>query len=504
MIFKKKSLKILFVATEAAPFARVGGMGSVMHDLPVALANLGNDVRIFIPKYLGVGDGMKLVNEISDLKVPTNNKEKDEFLNCNVWKWVTEGKKEDSVTAYFLDNQEYFGSRANIYGYADDPLRWAILSKGALEFLKFSSWMPDIIVSNDWHTGFLPNYLKLDYKEIPKFKDVSSIFCIHNLHFQGNFRHKYAEEKDLDDGVLALPAFEDPKLLQINGMRRGIMYSDAINTVSPTYAKEILTPELGEGLDKLLNERKENLFGIINGIDYKVWGIPADKLLASTFSVNDLEKRIKNRIKLAKDLNLEINNETFVIGILSRMSAQKGFDLLNPVLESLLRELDIALVVVGEGDPRYMEFFNELAQKFPKKVSVNFRFDAYLPHLVFAGVDSVLIPSKFEPSGLTQMEAMHYGAVPIVRKTGGLADTVVDYTQENKESNGFVFTKFDSFSMLISIMRAFENFRNKSVWTKLQKAGMQRDFSWNRSAKEYMKLFEKVKSFSKNNNAPRN
>ncbi|MFA6463680.1 MAG: glycogen/starch synthase [Candidatus Paceibacterota bacterium] len=499
MIFKKKSLKILFVATEAAPFARVGGMGSVMHDLPVALANLGNDVRLFIPKYLGVGKGMKLTEEIKGLEVPTENKEKEKFFNCDIWKWQTEGKKEDSVTTYFLDNQEYFGSRANIYGYADDPLRWALLSRGALEFLKSSEWMPDIIVSNDWHTGFLPNYLKSYYADLPKFKDVSSIFCIHNLHFQGNFRHKYAEEKDLDEGLSLIPAFEDPKLLQINGMKRGIIYSDAINTVSPTYAKEILTPELGEGLDNLLNERKEDLFGIINGIDYRVWGINADKLLASNFSANDLEKRIKNRKKLVEDLNLEITDETFIIGILSRMSAQKGFDLLNPVLKSLLRELDIALVIVGEGDPRYMEFFNELSEKFPKRVSVNFRFDPYLPHLVFAGVDSVLIPSKFEPSGLTQMEAMHYGAVPIVRKTGGLADTVVDYRQEDKESNGFVFCKFDSFSMLISVMRAYENFRNKSVWTRLQKAGMKRDFSWNRSAKEYMVLFNKVKSLPKSN-----
>ncbi len=497
MIFKKKPLKILFVATEASPFARVGGMGSVMHDLPVALAHLGNDVRLFIPKYLGVGNGMNLKMEIEGLEVPTENKEKEKFFHCNVWRWETGGKKEDSVTTYFLDNQEYFGSRANIYGYADDPLRWALLSRGVLEFLKTSAWMPDIIVSNDWHTGFLPNYLSLYYKGLPKFNDVSSIFCIHNLHFQGNFRHKYADEVDLDDGVLPIPAFEDPKLLQINGMRRGIMYSDAVNTVSPTYAKEILTPELGEGLDKLLIEKKENLFGIINGIDYRVWGIPADKLLAATFSANNLGKRIKNREKLVKDLKLKINDDTFIIGILSRMSAQKGFDLLNPVLKSLLRELDIALVIVGEGDPRYMEFFNELAEKFPERVSVNFRFDPYLPHLTFAGVDSVLIPSKFEPSGLTQMEAMHYGAVPIVRKTGGLADTVVDYSQENKESNGFVFCKFDSFSMLISVMRAYENFRNKAVWESLQKAGMKRDFSWDRSAKEYMNLFEKVKSFPK-------
>ncbi|MEI6478932.1 MAG: glycogen/starch synthase, partial [bacterium] len=379
------------------------------------------------------------------------------------------------------------------------PIRWALLSRGVLEFLRFGSWMPDIIVSNDWHTGFLPNYLKAYYSPLPKFKDITSVFCIHNLHFQGNFRHKFADEIDLDDGRSPIPAFEDPRLLQINGMRRGIMYADAINTVSPTYAKEILTPEYGEGLCNLLVERKENLSGIINGVDYRVWEINDDKLLASTFSAKDLNKRNANRKKLAQNLNIEIEDSTFVIGILSRMSSQKGFDLLNPVLKSLLRELDIALIVVGEGDQRYMEFFNELALKFPKRVSVNFRFDPLLPHLVFAGVDSVLIPSKFEPSGLTQMEAMHYGAVPIVRKTGGLADTVVDYTPYNKESNGFVFSKFDSFSMLISVMRAYENFRNKAVWQRLQQAGMRRDFSWDRSAREYEALFNKVKDIPKLN-----
>ena len=499
MMFKKKSLKILFVSTEAAPFARVGGMGSVMHDLPVALSNLGNDVRIFIPKYLDVGKDLKFSMEIKDLEVPTENKEGDPFLFCNVWKYEPQGAKGDAVTAYFLDNQEYFGSRANIYGYADDPIRWALLSRGVLEFLRFSDWMPDVIVSNDWHTGFLPNYLKIYYSALPKFKDVSSIFCIHNLHFQGNFRHKFAEEIDLDAGHSPIPAFEDPRLIQINGMRRGIMYADAINTVSPTYAKEILTEEYGEGLKDLLIERKEDLSGIINGIDYRVWEISGDKLLASKFSADSLDKRIANRLKLAENLNIEVTDNTFIIGILSRMSAQKGFDLLDPVLESLLRELDIAFVIVGEGDQRYMEFFNGLAEKFPKRVSVNFRFDANLPHLFFAGVDSVLIPSKFEPSGLTQMEAMHYGAVPIVRKTGGLADTVVDYAQGNKEVNGFVFSKFDSFSMLISVMRAYENFRNKSVWNNLQKTGMKRDFSWDRSAREYMDLFYKVKNLPKKN-----
>ena len=377
MIFRKKSLKILFVATEAAPFARVGGMGSVMHDLPLALSRLGYDVRLIIPKYLNVGKDLKLTPKLRGLEVPTNNKEKEQFFFCDVWKLQAEGKKDDAVTTYFLDNQEYFGSRANIYGYADDPIRWALFSRGTLEFLRFSEWMPDIIVTNDWHTGFLPNYLKSDYSHLPKFKDVSSVFCIHNLYFQGNFRHRFADEVDLDDGRSPIPAFEDARLLQINGMRRGILYADAINTVSPTYAKEILTAEYGEGLNELLIERKENLFGIINGIDYRVWEIIDDKLLAASFSEKNLDRRIENRKKLAQNLNLAISDSTFVIGILSRMSAQKGFDLLNPVLKSLLRELDIALVVVGEGDQRYMEFFNELAENFP----VEFLLTFVLTHL---------------------------------------------------------------------------------------------------------------------------
>lgn len=490
-MFKKSALKILFVATEAAPFAKVGGLGSVMYSLPIAIKRQGHDARVMIPRY-GIIDSAayKLTMEKEGLIVPTGNAgEKNEIL-CNVKKYTPDPKKsEHPVTTYFLENQEYYEQRTNVYGYGDDPVRWALFCKGILEFLKVSEWQPDVIACSDWPTGFLPNYLYVDYANDPILSKITTTFIIHNLYHQGIFDHKFVQEEDRDEGHDALPSFDNPKLLKANGMRRGIMYADVISTVSATYAEEILTPEYGEQLEELLAKRRTVLHGILNGIDYEMWNPEKDSLLPHRFSVSSLKERAKNKAALQERFGLPQEPNAFLVGIVARLLKQKGFDLLYSTMEPALKELPIQLVLVGEGDPDSMGYFQDLAGKFPGQVAVHLKFDGELPRLIFAGSDAVLVPSRFEPSGLTQMEAMRYGCVPIVRKTGGLADTVENYDALKNTGTGFVFAPFDSLAFLISLVRAVSAFTNKKEWEKLQKRAMKKDFSWENSAKQYAELF---------------
>ena len=280
-------------------------------------------------------------------------------------------------------------------------------------------------------------------------------------------------------------------------MRRGIIYADVISTVSPTYAREILTEEFGEGLDRLLNERKSRLFGVLNGINTESLDPETDKDLVANYSVKNLDRRLENQVALQKQFGLPANKDSFVIGMVGRMDEQKGFDILIQVLGPLMDNIDFQFVIVGEGSPGYRTYFEELKNKYPDRVRTHFSFDARLPRMIFGGADAVLIPSLFEPSGLVQMEAMRYGCVPIVRKVGGLADSVTDFKPEAGEGTGFVFEKYDPFSLTIAIVRAHELYRQKNEWSKLIKRTMAEDFSWEKSAREYIKLFEMALRFHK-------
>ncbi|MBI2673828.1 MAG: glycogen synthase [Candidatus Zambryskibacteria bacterium] len=488
----KKSLKILFVATEAAPFVKVGGLGSVIYSLPRALRELGHDARVIIPKYLSVDENIyKLKLDFKGLEVPTGNENEPAHLVCNVKRYDPKKKDTDPVTTYFLENQEYYEQRANVYGYADDAVRWALLCRGALEFVRLhSNWTPDVVVSSDWQTGLVANFLKTVYKNDPVLSKIASVLTIHNLYFQAMFDHKFVSEMDFDDGHSSIPGFNSPRLEHLNGMRRGIIYSDVINTVSPTYAKEIMTEEYGELLDDLLRERRAVLSGILNGIDYDLWNPEIDANIESTYDSKHLDLRCKNRTALQERFRLPIDKNAFIVSIVGRLTKQKGLDLLLHVMETLLNELPIQLIVVGEGE--FMGFFHDLESKYPEKVATHLKFDNVLPHLVFAGVDAVLVPSQFEPCGLVQMEAMRMGAIPIVRKTGGLADSVEDYNPNKETGTGFTFERFDSSSLMISFVRAFENFRDKKDWRALQKRAMAADFSWISSAKKYIALFQRA------------
>jgi len=487
----KKPLKVLFVAAEVHPYATVGGLGMVIFSLSRALKKMGVDCRIFMPKY-GSIDEKKYKTEVifEGLKVPTDETtEEKKFLICNV---KTHLPAEPDVPVYFLENMEYYEKRSNVYGYSDDPIRFALLSRGVLEFLRQSNWVPDVINCSDWHTGSLPNYLKTVYSQDPVLSKIKTVFSIHNLAHQGVFDHRFVSQMDFDDGKSPIASFFSDKLAKQNFMRRGIIYSDLINTVSETYAQEIMTPEYGEKLDDLLKEVRTKVFGILNGLDYEQMNPATDKLIPFDFSISNLRERIKNKTHLQKEFNLGCSQDAPILGMVTRLDEQKGIDLLFPILETLVSEFNCQFVIVGGGESKYRSFFEEISKKFPQKIGCHLMSDFNLPRHIFAGCDIFLVPSRFEPCGVSQMEAMRYGAIPVVRKTGGLADTVEDFDPKNNTGTGFVFEKFSSYALFGAIVRASETYKYKKIWQELMKRAMKADFSWEASAQKYLNLYKKA------------
>jgi len=488
---REQKLRVLFVAPEAAPFVKVGGLGEVMRSLPKNLRALGHDARVFIPKYASFDvEKYPLHLEFEGLRVASSEEEDIHGLFVsNVLRYDNDSGE---TTAYFLENMEYYEKRANVYGYADDAVRWALLSRATLEFLRHSSWRPDVIVSADWQTGLISNYFHTIYKKDPKLSSIAIVFSIHNLFFQAMFDHHFVSEMDYDSGREAIPPFNDSRLLKLNFMRRGIMHADVINTVSPTYAQEITTPEYGEGLNEILSERRSRLLGILNGIDTDVYNPETDPHIEFHYGPNNLGLKGKNKTVLQRKFNLPASKNAPLFGIVSRLTDQKGLGLLMDAGESLLENFDIQLVVVGSGEGHFMNFFQELAKKYPEKVGIHLDYDETLAHVVYAGADAIIIPSRFEPCGLTQMEAMRYGVVPVVRKTGGLADSVINYNPQTQEGTGFVFEKFDARAFYGAMVRAIENYHYPEFWRGIQKRAMKTDFSWTKSAREYVNLFKEA------------
>ena len=488
-ILPPKRLKILFVASEAAPFAKAGGLGDVMYSLPLALKKLGHDARVMIPRY-GTIDPAKynLKMEIEGLKVPTDQPIDYPYLICNVKKY----SGRTAVPTYFLENMEYYEKRANVYGYSDDHIRWILLCRGAIEFLKKSSWVPNIIVASDWQTGLIPNYIKTVYHQDPVVSKIPIVFGIHNLRYQGMCDFRFIQESERDSGREPLPDFFNPRLAKLNWMLRGIMYSDSIVVVSPTYAKEILTPKYGEGLDKILAEKQHKIYGILNGIDYNKYDPEKCPNVPVHYTIRTIKRKKENKIHLQKRLGLPQNREIFVVGIVSRFTDQKGFDLLGQIINPLFKNLDFQLAVLGDGDPRYKEMIQKAKEEFSEKIGYFFGFDVALPNLIFAGADAILVPSKFEPCGIVQMQAMKCGCIPIVRKTGGLADTVEDFNPIEEKGNGFVFEDYDPWALFTTIIRAKTTFDFKPLWAKLIKQAMRKDFSWRKSAKKYLEVFYRL------------
>jgi len=483
-------LKVLLVAPEISPYANVGGLSRVAAYLSRALLELGHDVRLFMPKF-GFIDEEKYPMTMAKkgLKIPTGATDKPHLI-CNVKVNTVPG----GASTYFLENMEYYEKRANVYGYSDDPLRWALLSRGALEFLRHHrEWQPQIIHGNDWQTGFIPNYLSTAYEKDRPLLPLATVFTIHNLMYQGMFDHRTISELDFDDGRSQIASFFSKRLNKQNFMRRGIIYADVVSTVSRAYAKEMLTPEYGEGLHRLLLEVRSKLFGVTNGIDYDEFNPATDRLLHTNYDVHRLERRLQNKIALQREFDLPEDEKAFAVGVVGRLSAQKGFDLLLRVLVHFLKEFrEVQFLQVGGGDSQFIEILKKLKQDFPTQVGIHPLPNFTLPRLIFSGCDVIPLPAKFEPCGIVQLEAMRYGAIPIVRATGGLKDTVENFDPRRDAGTGFVFEDYEPWPLFAKLVQAYELFRQPVIWRGLQKRAMQTDFSWKASAKEYVELYRKA------------
>jgi starch synthase len=490
-----KKLKILFVTSEVVPFVKTGGLADVSSALPQRLAELGHEVRIVVPKYGAVDDRKFKIHEVvrlKDLKINIGDKE----VLFSLRSCFLPGQK-IRVQIYFLDNQEYFGGRSSLYvdpmtgeDYPDNDERFVLLCRAVFELISKLGWIPDIIHCNDWQCGLVPAYLKTMFKDNEQFQQFKTLFTIHNLSYQGIFPASSFKKTALPDNLNSEKGILHNK--KLNFMKAGLMFSDVINTVSETYAKEISKDDnLGEGLSSVLAKRKNDLYGIINGIDIRAWNPEKDKHIPKKYSLKNLKNKIDNKKELTKKFNFEFNESVPIVGIISRLYDSKGMDLIQSAFDNLM-SLDIQMVLLGTGDRKYHSFFNKMASKYPNKFACFLGFDDTLAHLIEAGADMLLMPSKFEPCGLNQMYSLVYGTVPIVRETGGLADTVTEYSEKSGEGTGFVFKKYNKTDLLAEFKSALNIFKDKDSWTKIMKNGMKSDFSWTSSAKKYIELYKRI------------
>jgi len=474
-----RPLKILLVAAEVAPFAKVGGLADVAGALPKALKAMGHDVRVVMPRYGSIDvDKFGLRKVVTNLGVPLAHQP----VNAD----VLEGRIGGEVPIYFIDNPQFFG-REGMYGFWDDDARFIYFSRAALEMLRPLDFQPDVIHVNDWHTAVIPNMLARLYPADPFFADVATVLTIHNLAFQGVFGYGTLHLADLEQWGLIKPGM--PGLDEIvNLLGRGLYFSDAVNTVSNRYAEEILTPEYGEKMDPLLRVFRSKLHGIINGIDYEVFNPSADPSIAAHYDIGSVARKVENKLALQKEVGLPEDPAIPVIGLISRLYDQKGLDLIANIMWGLMR-LNLQLVVLGAGDARYEEMFRAAARDNPQKVAATIGFKPVLAQHIYAGSDMFLMPSRFEPCGLGQLISLRYGTIPIVRATGGLADTIDDWDPVRQTGNGFVFSAYDHWDLFAQVVRALETFRQPQLWQRLQATAMSTDVSWANSAQKYVRLY---------------
>ena len=475
-------MKILFVSTEVQPFAKTGGLADVSLALPKALRDKGEDVRIILPKYgdmplnyasktnliasFGVGVGWR--NQYCGL----------EYLNyCG-------------IPVYFIDNEYYF-KRPGCYGYFDDGERFAYFCRAVMESVKYmDNFHPDIMHCNDWQTGMIPVFLKDVYSGRPEFANTHSVFTIHNLKYQGIFSPSVLEE------LLGLSPlyYSEDKLKYHDGisfMKGALVFSDKITTVSETYAKEIQTAYYGEGLDGLLRQMSYKLSGITNGIDYENNNAKTDPNIAENYTFRSISKKAINKADLQQAAGLPADPDVPIISMVTRLVRQKGIDLITRVMEEMLK-MDIQFILLGTGDADYQDFFEYYASSYPGKVSAIIDFDNAMASKIYAGSDIFLMPSLFEPCGLSQMIAMAYGTLPLVRETGGLKDTVMPYNEFTGEGNGFSFTNYNAHDMLNVIEYAVSQYQDKEVWKNLIKNAMASRVDWKTQAEQYLKLYRET------------
>ncbi|MFQ5611485.1 MAG: glycogen synthase [Anaerolineae bacterium] len=480
----ERPLKILLLAAEVVPFAKTGGMADVTGSLPKALRALGHDVRVAMPRYGRVRpERFHLERLLTEFPVPIHEGARP----ASLWQTTLEG----GTPVYFVENAPYF-EREGIYMYPDDAERFIFFCRAALEATRHLNWQPDIVHCHDWHTALVPNWLETLYADDPHFAGTAGVYTIHNLAYRGIFGHRVLEIAGIDEyGFLAHPDKPEEREI-VDFMARGIYFSDVISTVSPTYAREILTPEQGEGLEKLLYDRRDHLYGIVNGIDVDHYNPATDAQIEATFDVDHRQARQANKLALQHEAGLTPDPEKPLLGIISRLTEQKGIGLLTAMAEPILHHLDAQLVIMGTGEQHYHDFFGNLLARFPGQAGVFLTFNDRLARMIFAGSDMYLMPSRFEPCGLNQMIAMRYGSVPVVRAAGGLADTVASFDPRSGVGTGFVFEAYDALAFYTAVVRAVETYRNPYQWQILQGRCMTTDVSWSAPAREYEKLYRQA------------
>lgn len=483
----ERPLKILILAAEIVPFIKVGGLADVVGALPKSLKALGHDIRLVMPRYGQVDvERFGLTTVLENVSV--------DMSTFQVSVCVRQSSIGDAIPVYMIDSPRYF-ERENIYGYTDDGERFILFCRGALEAMRALNWSPDIIHCHDWHTGIVPNWMHTIYRDDAFYADAATVYTIHNLAYQGIFGYRI-----LEVAGVAAHGFLYPQIAELANvvdiMGRGILFADAITTVSERYAQEILTPTFGEKLDHLLRSRRDRLFGILNGLDYEEMNPATDRYIQSNFDAQSLDERAENKRALQEQAHLPVQAEAPMLAMISRLTDQKGFDMLAQIIRPLLAQ-GVQFVVLGIGDQHYHELFQSLAARYPEQVAIFLTFNTELAQRIYAGSDMFLMPSRFEPCGLGQLIAMRYGSVPIVRAVGGLADTVQEYDPRTGEGNGFTFTNYDPWELFAAIVRALELYRFRDIWRGLQQRGMAADHSWQASAMRYVEVYRNAMAFHK-------
>ena len=487
---------VLFLSTEVYPFAKTGGLADVSSALPQALRELGHDVRTLMPKYGFIGEKKQKIHLINRLQgIEEKIGDREIVTNIKSSAILTQRTR---IQMYLLESEEYF-QRMGLYvdpetgkDYEDNDERFLLYAKSAFDLCRRSLWKPDIIHCNDWQCGLVPALLKGPYKDDPFFENTKVVFTIHNLAYQGNFPAATFPKLELPQEFFSPDGLEF--FGQVSYLKSGIAFSDAITTVSKTYAEEIRTPEYGAGMEGILAKRKRDLHGILNGIDTLVWDPEHDLNIVRHYSIDELEEKEECKKDLCFAMSIPYTPGTPLMGMIARLADQKGLDLLAEIMDKIV-EAGAQLVILGEGDKKYVDLFSKLQKRHPQQIGFHFGFHDNLAHKIEAGSDIYLMPSRYEPCGLNQMYSMHYGTIPVVRKTGGLADTVIDLEEATQRTHatGFAFEKYEPKAFWKAIERALRTYRKeKELWRQMQVHGMKKDFSWNHSAVEYAELYEKV------------
>ena len=472
-------IKVLFVAAEAVPFVKTGGLADVIGSLPKELLKEGVDARVILPKYGDIPDRFReMMTTIAVLDVPVGWRR--QYVGIDKLEY-------QGVTFYFVDNEYYF-KRKGLYGHYDDGERFAYYSRAVLEALPCLDFEPDVLHCHDWHTAAVPVLLAAHYRE--SYPHLRTVFTIHNLKYQGIFAPAVLGELlDLSEDYFAPDKLEF--FGAVNYLKGGLVYSDLLTTVSRTYAEEIQTEYFGEKMDGLLRSRSHQLQGIVNGIDYDIYNPQTDNDLAVPYTWRSINRKAKNKVKLQECMGLPLNPDVPVVAIVSRLVEAKGLDLIAHVFEDIVSQ-DLQLVILGTGEERYEGMFQHAAYCYPDKVAANIFFDDMLSHKVYGGADIFLMPSQFEPCGIGQLIALRYGTVPVVRETGGLKDTVQAYNEYTGEGNGFSFAHYNAHEMLYTLNNALELYSQPEKWGSIVRNAMKSDFSWRQSAKQYIAVYQEL------------